>query len=306
VALGIDAPCPIPYQGSKRKLAPAILRCLPDGLCRLHEPFAGSAAISLAVAIRRPGAELRINDSNAALAALWREIIDHPQQIAEEYAALWTQQLGRPREFYDEVRDRFNATGRPDLFLYLLARCVKAAVRYNGRGEFNQSPDNRRLGSRPERMARHIAVASALLRGRARVTSLDFRAALIDATPDDVIYLDPPYQGVSKNHDRRYADIMGYDDLVNALRHFNDRNLSFIVSYDGRTGERTYGKALPETLRLRRYEIDAGRSTQSTLAGGADRTVESLYLSPALEDRLGLAAKRLLPRAGLSSWSRSP
>lgn len=287
MAMIAEAPCPIPYQGSKRKLVPAILRCLPDDFPRLYEPFAGSAAVSLAVAMSRADVELRLNDSNTALAALWTEIVERPQDISDRYAALWSAQLPDPRRYYDDVRDRFNASGSPDLFLYLLARCVKAAVRYNNKGEFNQSPDNRRLGSRPQRMARNIAIASALLRERTRITALDFRVAVIDAIPDDVIYMDPPYQGVSTNRDRRYADILGYDEFVAALEDLVERGLSFILSYDGRTGDKTHGKPLPETLHLRHYEIDAGRSTQSTLAGGAARTIESLYLSPALADRLG-------------------
>ena len=286
MAIIAEAPCPIPYQGSKRKLAPAILQCLPACFPRLHEPFAGSAAVSLAVALTRPDVEVRINDSNAALASLWTEIVERPQHAADAYAALWQAQRRDPRRFYDEVRDRFNVTGEPELFLYLLARCVKAAIRYNSRGEFNQSPDNRRLGSHPVRMARNIAIASALLRDRSRITALDFRVALIDATPDDVIYMDPPYQGVSTKRDRRYADILKYNEFVEALEGLNERDLSFIISYDGRTGDKTHGKPLPETLHLRHYEVDAGRSTQSTLAGGSARTIESLYLSPALVARL--------------------
>lgn len=286
MALITEAPCPIPYQGSKRRLVPVIMRCLPAEFPRLHEPFAGSAAVSLAVAISHPGVDLRINDSNTALAALWQEILERPDAIAQRYTDLWQQQLDNPRAFYDDIRDQFNATGRPDLFLYLLARCVKAAVRYNSKGEFNQSPDNRRLGSRPSRMTRNIQAASALLRGRTRITALDFRVALLDAAPDDIIYLDPPYQGVSTNRNRRYVSIMDYDGFVDALKSLNERNLSYVLSYDGRTGERRYGKPLPESLTLRHYEIDAGRSAQSTLAGGNARTIESVYLSPALVARL--------------------
>src|SRR5437588_10922330 len=62
---------------------------------------------------------------------------------------LWLEQAGQEREYYDQVRDRFNESNEPHHFLYLLARCVKAAVRYNGEGKFNNSPDNRRLGMRP-------------------------------------------------------------------------------------------------------------------------------------------------------------
>ena len=41
-------PHPIPYQGSKRQLAGAILRYFPESTARMVEPFAGSAALSLA------------------------------------------------------------------------------------------------------------------------------------------------------------------------------------------------------------------------------------------------------------------
>ncbi len=281
-----EAPCPIPYQGSKRRLAPAIVGCLPAEFPRLYEPFAGSAAVALATAVRRPDVRIELNDTNAALAGLWREIIDRPAALARQYRDLWTAQLSRPREFYDEVRAEFNATDRPELLLYLLARCVKAAVRYNHHGQFNQSPDNRRLGSRPARMAAQIGAASALLRGRTAVTCRDFRHAVARATPDDVIYLDPPYQGVVAARDRRYLGAVGYDDFVTALAGFNARGLSYVISYDGRTGDKTHGRVLPPGLGLEHRELDAGWSTQATLAGGAARTVESLYLSPALVARL--------------------
>ena len=43
-------PHPIPYQGSKRNLANQILKFFPKNIPRLVEPFAGSAAISIAAA----------------------------------------------------------------------------------------------------------------------------------------------------------------------------------------------------------------------------------------------------------------
>ena len=73
-------------------------------------------------------------------------MVNDPQGLMENYRRLWEKQQGQEREFYDFIRDEFNRTQRPDDLLYLLARCVKASVRYNSKGEFNQSPDNRRLG----------------------------------------------------------------------------------------------------------------------------------------------------------------
>ena len=259
---------------------------MPASASRLFEPFCGSAAVALAFASVRPAVSIRLNDKNQPLADLWQRIIFEPEQLADDYQQMWEDQLPDPRTYYDVVRDRFNASGEPVLLLYLLARCVKAAVRYNSRGDFNQSPDNRRLGTRPERMRAQICHASSLLQNRAQVSAVDFMEALDSATSDDVVYLDPPYQGVSTNRDRRYRDVLPYDDFVNALGVLNSRGLSYVVSYDGRTGAKTFGRALPGALRLQRLEVNAGRSTQATFLGRTDLTVESVYLSPALVERL--------------------
>jgi DNA adenine methylase len=284
---GQEPPPPFPYQGSKRKLAPAIVACVPEDVTAFFEPFCGSAAVSLAVGTVLPALPIYLNDYNQALADLWLSVLEQPEDLAEAYRALWTQQLDDPRAFYDEMRDKFNATGDPVLFLYLLARCVKAAVRYNSSGEFNQSPDNRRLGSKPDRMRANILAAAGILRGRTTVTSVDFQEAMAGATESDVVYMDPPYQGVSTNRDRRYADVLAYETFVDALNSLNKRNISYIISYDGRTGSKVHGKPLPSSLGLHHFDIEAGRSSQSTLAGRDDETVESLYLSAPLIKRLG-------------------
>jgi len=57
-------PHPIPYQGSKRNLAADILRYFPQKFGTLYEPFAGSAAITIAAAVNRLGQRYHINDLN--------------------------------------------------------------------------------------------------------------------------------------------------------------------------------------------------------------------------------------------------
>lgn len=277
-----DLPQPIPYQGSKRLLAPSILRHFPAHVDRLVEPFAGSAAISIAVAARGLAHRFWINDAHTPLIDLWREIIFHPEEISRAYTELWHDQIRREREFFDEVRARFNKTRSPSDFLYLLARCVKGAIRYNSQGEFNNTPDNRRKGARPAEMRRRILGASALLKGVTRLTSWDYKKVLDQCTPDDLVYMDPPYQGVCGPRDQRYLPKFKHDDFCNELARLNDRGILFVVSYDGRTGSKAFGQPLPASLGLKHLEIKAGRSTQATLLGRSDVTYESLYLSPAL------------------------
>ncbi len=284
-------PQPIPYQGSKRSIVPRILQYFPVGIERLIEPFAGSAAFSVAVAYRSLAEQFWLNDLNEPLAALIALMIEHPQQLADRYERLWQEQLGQEREFYDEVRDEFNRTHCPYLLLYLLARCVKASVRYNANGEFNQSPDNRRKGRQPASMRQEILAFSALLQNKTIVTSFDFREIVADIDPlTDFVYLDPPYQGTSGTRDARYCSGVELSALTEFLGELNERDALFALSYDGIKGDKTYGEELPPELNLHQILIDAGRSSQSTLLGQQDITYESLYLSTALVDKLGLCS----------------
>ena len=170
-------------------------------MTRLVEPFCGSAAVSLAAAARGRAKEFWLNDFNKPLAELLALMINSPKELAKSYEELWRADHEDALEHYYQVRESFNRTQDARLLLYLLARCVKGAVRYNGEGLFNQSPDKRRLGTRPETMKENIAAISALLRGKTIVTSLSYEDVLANVRPDDVVYMDPPYQGVCGERD---------------------------------------------------------------------------------------------------------
>lgn len=284
-------PQPFQYQGSKRALAPMILGFLPAKFQRLVEPFAGSSAMTIACAGRNLSSRYWINDLNKPLAELLNLIINRPEEIADDYSKLWKGEADDALEHFYTVRETFNRTQDPKLFLYLLARCIKGAVRYNSEGLFNQSPDKRRLGTRPETMRQNIIATSMLLRGKTIITSHDFRDVLAAADENDVIYMDPPYQGTSGERDSRYLAGLAFDDFVTALDGLNSRGLRYVISYDGRTGDKSYGEPLPAYLKLSHIELEAGRSSQATLLGREEETVESLYLSPALARQVGTVKK---------------
>jgi DNA adenine methylase len=238
-----------------------------------------------------------VNDLNKPLAELLHLMIHRPEKLADAYGELWKGEANDALEHFYTVREQFNRTQEPTLLLYLLARCIKGAVRYNQDGLFNQSPDKRRLGTRPDTMRRNIMAVSMLLRGKTVVTSHDFRDVLASADKNDVIYMDPPYQGTSGERDSRYLSGLACDDFVIALDGLNSRGLSYVISYDGRTGDKSYGEPLPGYLGLVHIELEAGRSTQATLLGRDDITVESLYLSPALAANLGTLPRRASRRS---------
>ncbi len=281
-------PHPIPYQGSKRNLADQILRMFPDNFDNLIEPFAGSAAITIASAYYFKANRFIINDINQPLISLWDTIINNPKSMVKSYHDIWHGQHGNEEEYYYQIRDKFNDTKQPEYLLFLLAKCVKAAVRYNAQGGFNQSPDKRRLGRNPQMMRDDILRVSQLLKGKTECYSQDYQNILDLATDNDLVYMDPPYQGTGLNGGFNYAGNIEFDNFVVSLFDLNNRNVPFILSYDGRTGNKTYGNPLPDNLNLTKIEINAGRSSQATLLSRNEITYEAVFLSPALVSKIDL------------------
>ena len=277
-------PHPIPYQGSKRRLAPAILSFIPKGrFKRMIEPFAGSAAITLAAAQANLCNEFVIGDALRPLADLRTEVIERPEPLSRAYRKLWESQFeGHVIDRYNDIRAEFNRKQSPAMLLFLLARCVKNAVRFNPSGQFNQSADKRRTGTHPDTMTVEITGAHRLLSGRCTVIGADFRDVVANAQQSDIVYLDPPYQGTSEGRDSRYFQGVPRNAIIALLKELNERRVQYVLSYDGHCGNKVYGEALPASLNAQRVLLNAGRSSQATLNGNSAETVESVYLSAGL------------------------
>lgn len=280
------APHVIPYQGSKRKIADEILNNIKFKVKgRLFEPFAGSAAITLSSATQGIADSYIIGDKYEPIVNLWKEIIESPSSVADKYELLWNSQLEDPKKFFLETRDQFNIDSDPVKFLYLVARCVKNAIRFNSNGYFNQSSDNRRLGTKPNKIRKEIEEASHLLNGRVELRVGDFMNILEDVNSDDLVYMDPPWQGTSNKKDSRYAYLLDLYRFIEDIKILNKKKVPFLLSFDGTCGNKSYGDELPKELGLTKFCIDAGKSSQATLLGRSETTTESLYISPALADK---------------------
>lgn len=274
---------PIPYQGSKRALAPVILEHAPRNVDTLYEPFAGSAAFTLLAATNKVAKHYVIGDALHDLIELWKMIVSSPEATGNAYKLLWLGQKEDDQGYYNRIRSEYNADRDPIKLLYLITRCVKNAVRFGKKGDFTQSHDKRRLGVHPERMAESISYASHVLKGKVTFFSGDFRDCLQGAHSGDLVYMDPPYQGTTYGRDKRYFQGLQSDDLADVLRSLNQRDVRFLLSYDGMTGGVEYGQSLPQDIKARRIFLNAGRSSQATLIGKDSITVESLYISSNLQ-----------------------
>ena len=274
----MSLPHPIPYQGSKRKLAPAISRHLPTRIATFYEPFAGSAAMTIYAAHHGLASRFVLADSLEPMIDLIHAIVETPQKTASAYRALWHGQIEGDDDYFNRIRERYNTTGHHVDLLYLICQCVKNAIRFGRNGRFTQSVDRRRLGMHPDRMRSAIHGVSNILRDRVEFRVGDWLETTHDARSDDFVYMDPPYRGTSSGPDKRYHRQVTREQLIIGLRSLRHRHVPFALSYDGTTGGREYGPPLPKTLGLTRILLSAGTSTQSTLNGLDEETVESLYI----------------------------
>lgn len=282
------APHLVQYQGSKRIIAGKILEHMPEVEGRLVEPFCGVCAVSIASAMAGKAHRYWLNDINEPLVRMMKRAIDDPDGLTDEYAVIWTAQFDGDHvsHFWDE-RERFNNGEKTEArLLYLIARCVKGAVRYGADGKMNQSPDKRRHGTKPETIRKNAREISYLLKGKCEFTSLDYRDVFERARDDDLLYMDPPYQGTSFVADHRYYQGVARDELVGALEGLNHSGVGYLLSYDGQCGNKEYGVDLPAELECEKVMIDAGRSAQATLLGRDARTYEALYISPKVRRRI--------------------
>ena len=275
----------VQYQGSKRSLAPIIAEFYPEKYNRFIEPFSGTAAMTIYTAAHDQSHQFWINDINRQVISMMEECINNPDRLADSYERIWKAQFQEGEnsiDYYYQMRDQFNELKNapdPALTLFILARVAKGAVRYNQQGDMNQICDKRRVGTQPDTIRKNARAISKLLQNRTTLFCRDYREVLDMAQPGDLVYMDPPYQGVGAGLSSRYIMSLGFDDFVESLELLNERRIDFIVSYDGENDDGKFGKDLPDYLELQHVLINAGRSAQGNLNGKQITTYESLYIS---------------------------
>lgn len=207
---GVTRPCARPFikwAGGKSRILGKLLPMLPPGadLMRHVEPFMGGAAMFFA---RRP-ARATLCDVNHTLVETYLAVRDEVENVIAALEPLAAQYVLRSGA-YHEIRERYNAqrdiarAERAAMFVYLNKTSFNGLHRVNRKGEFNPGEGcykNPRILD-----ADGLRRASAALAG-CEIRSQGFEALLGSAKPDDFVYLDPPYEPVSRTSKfTRYAE----------------------------------------------------------------------------------------------------
>jgi DNA adenine methylase len=264
----------IKWSGSKRLVAPALSALwptVPEG-ARYFEPFVGGGSM-LAVRPSRMGVA---GDVIPELVALWVALRDRPAAVCDHYEGLWHRRAAEGPGVFTEVRSRFNRDRDPLDLLFLSRTCVNGLIRFNARGEFNNSLHHTRPGLHPDSLRRVVAAWSGAIAGLS-FHSGDYRETLATARPGDLAFLDPPYVGTKG---RYRPDPFDFAALWSELDRLNGLGVRWMLTLDGEAGDRHYTSAVPESLYRHRTGIGTGHSPFTRLAGASlDPVVESVYLN---------------------------
>ncbi len=190
---------PIKTQGIKTKLVPWIKdHTQMKGSGKWIEPFMGSGVVGFNI---RPSKAV-FSDNNPHIIKFYQEINSGKitagivRNFLEKEGAILKE---RGKEFYYEVRERFNDSHEPLDFLFLNRSCFNGMIRFNRKGGFNVP-----FNHKPERFAKSYVtkivnqvknVQELCKLNQWKFVCQDFEKTFKLAEKEDFIYCDPPYAG---------------------------------------------------------------------------------------------------------------
>ena len=225
----------IKYRGGKSRELNHLLEWVPVTFDRYVEPFFGGGALYFALSPQNA----IINDLNTRLMLFYNDVAENYKRMRVEldkieliyennrhdYEALKhmypNDRVPDANEtFYYAMRSQFNGLESTSLlsgtlYYYINKTAYSGMIRYNNNGEFNVP-----YGRYKHFNTRTITEKHSSLLQSAKRMNTDFENVLAECTPDDFVFLDPPYDspfsdygnketknGFSENDHRRLAQI---------------------------------------------------------------------------------------------------
>lgn len=261
----------VKWPGSKRSVAARLAAEFPP-TGKFFDPFVGGGAILPF----RVGTPTIAGDTIPELIGLWTALKHSPGTVAAGYEERWNelQKIGHTA-FYD-IRSRFNDSRHPLDLLFLSRTCVNGLIRFNARGDFNNSLHHTRPGISPQRLRRVILEWSAWLQDVTFAVA-DYRETLSVARPGDFVFLDPPYTATKGRYHKTRFDLEAF---FSELERLNAIGVRWMLTFDGSAGARTYSHALPRGLYDHTFAIATGHSPFPRLQNArVDAVSESVFLN---------------------------
>jgi len=183
------------WAGGKRQLLPEIRQYVPKKVNAYFEPFLGAGAVLFDLQPKRAF----VNDINDELINAYRVIKTEVKALIADLA-----KHKNEKEYYYQLRDvdrlnafsSFTAIERASRIIFLNKTCFNGLFRVNSQGQFNVPFGDYKNPKIVDDIVLR-AVHQYLTNNDITLLNGDFEAAVMQATRDDFVYFDPPYDPVS-------------------------------------------------------------------------------------------------------------
>ena len=220
----------------------------------LVEPFVGAGSVFLNTDFEH----YVLNDINADLINLYKELANAPDEFISDARKLFTQ-LNNDPDIYYGLRARFNASRdayeRAILFLYMNRHGYNGLCRYNLKGIFNVPFGKYKKPYFPE----HEMYFFAQKAEKATFTCKSYKDVFTSLPNNAVVYCDPPYVPLSKTASFTSYAKGGFNlddqaNLANLAEHAasNKRTSVLISNHDTVWTRKIYEQAELDVIAVKR------------------------------------------------------
>lgn len=246
----------VKWAGGKTQLLDALIERAPREVDTYYETFLGGGAMFFRLMSDPDLAPRRavLNDLNRDLVTVYEVVRDEAEHLIEHLGAVAERYLDADEDeratLYYEERSR-RPEGPVDLaarFIFLNKTCFNGLYRVNRKGQFNVPHGRYRTPRILDEQA--LRDASAALRD-VEITCADFGAALAAPRAGDFVYLDPPFEPLSKT-----SSFTGYTQ--GAFDRNEQRRLKLAVDDLTERGVRVMLSNSPQDYILGLYSADRG------------------------------------------------
>jgi len=311
----------IKWSGSKRKQAPYIVSQFPREINTYYECFLGGASVlhellNQIVLGNISCKHIICSDINYDLIVIWNLLKNKEsrQRLYDFYCNLHRQlkeragyiegddvnreYIAKCQSLYYEMREKYNnlidagdrSEERSMIFYWITRTCFNGLIRYNPKtGHFN-SPFHvaGRFGITPNELKGVFEswgeVIDSFIENGGNIEFLNksYDQVICDSKAGDLVYMDPPYENTGGMY---FCNEFDTDNFWEVLKQMTDRNVKWLLSYDGLTGDEDRTANIPHIYKRHEY-VNSGHSSFKKLKSNVtkekknkDVVKDSLYLN---------------------------
>jgi DNA adenine methylase len=197
-----------------------------------YEPFLGSGSIFSNIYNGQNFENYYISDINRDLISSFNVVKESPEDVVSKYTYLYSElnKSENRRVFYEEIRDEFNNSRNPFLFIFLTRTCMMGKPQYNKFGNFTTGLDlfypGKNIGMNPSGFEKIVYEWNVIL-NRENVFISNTNYSEINISENDFAYLDPPY----KNSKKRSLYVEQIEKEKSLLDWVNMGKFQFVMNY---------------------------------------------------------------------------